>query len=214
MKKITALIMVGIFLLCFGLQAFAVSENGETVYQMELSDGTVVEYYLDEHLSPYQMNDGQKVYLALPLEHLKITDPALVAELDASIGNTVTRGVPTDTYSLGTNRYNVHLDFRNDKSFVTPIFQYVGSNPFLKVKASNIDKAPFAGKEFNVCYMYYQSADDTWFQACYYGVDCSDSDGLAIQHFPDIRPYGRFVISKSSNIYSADFSIFTSPYAH
>lgn len=44
-------------------------------------DGTVFEYYLDENGYPFQMESGEKIFLLIPLEHLKITNEKELAEL-------------------------------------------------------------------------------------------------------------------------------------
>lgn len=44
-------------------------------------DGTVFEYYLDENGYPFQIEFGEKIFLLLPLEHLKITNEKELAEL-------------------------------------------------------------------------------------------------------------------------------------
>lgn len=44
-------------------------------------DGTVFEYYLDENGYPFQMESGEKIFLLIPLEHLKITDEKELEEL-------------------------------------------------------------------------------------------------------------------------------------
>ncbi len=72
MKKIISLIMILVIISLSGVSALALEEK--QMYEFVYPDGKTVNYYLDENQMPYVLVDGEVVYIALPLEHLRVTD--------------------------------------------------------------------------------------------------------------------------------------------
>lgn len=50
--------------------------NDGELYTYTYSDGTVVEYYMDEDGHPYNYKDGEKIFISLPLDQFVVTGEA------------------------------------------------------------------------------------------------------------------------------------------
>jgi hypothetical protein len=123
-------------------------EAAEAPLQFTASDGTVYDYYLDDAGNPYTIINEEVVYVALPLEHLKVTDPEKIEGLNASITSTQARGLPTNYYDisqggaevLNSPVYTATVDFDVTPTFTTSVLKVNRQHAAFRFKTSDIEK--------------------------------------------------------------------------
>ncbi len=194
-------------------------DTADSMYEYVDIDGSVIEYYLDEEGNPYHYVNDEKIYLALPLEHLRVTDPEKIEELNQILADTMSRAVPTSYVDLSTgaatlasNKYTASVSFANATSFTTQVLKFHSQHKTIRIETSDIVKENiFAGKKVTIVYHYYDLIFDEWSEQKYTSKDCSDIGGFGIQYVGSTSPYARFDIEKSSAIESFTLKIWTTP---
>jgi hypothetical protein len=214
MKKIISSILIAILLMSVAIiPGYSFDEQ----YVYVAPDGEKIYYYLDENLNPYNYIGDDKVYLALPLEHLRVTDPAILAELNSSIETASVNSVPSTYYDISTGgastaspHYTKSVSFESASSFTTPVLKLNTSHTTMRVKASNIVKKNiFAGKKFDVTHYYYSVTDDSWFNQADTGIDLSST--YPILYTPDVYNFSKIKITKNSAIKTFTLDVWTTP---
>ncbi len=196
----------------------AMSPEGE-LYQYVDIDGSIIEYYLDEAGNPYQYYNGEKLYLALPLEHLQVTDPAKIAELNQIFEMSVAREVPTDYRDLSTGSaafasdiYSSYVTFENTNIFTSSVLKFHSQHSTIRIQATNIKKENiFASTNVNIIYYYYDIVLDRWSSATYSDKEVGDTGGFGIRYVASTCPYAQFQLTKSSALKSFNINIWTTP---
>ena len=214
MKKIISSILIAILLMSVAIiPGYSFDEQ----YVYVAPDGEKIYYYLDENLNPYNYIGEDKVYLALPLEHLRVTDPAILAELNSSIETASVNSVPSTYYDISTGgtstaspHYTKSVSFESVSSFTTPVLKLNTSHTTMRVRASNIVKKNiFAGKKFDVTHYYYDSINDAWDSQTHNDQELAST--LAFYHYPNINNYGKVKVSKNSAIKTFTLDVWTTP---
>lgn len=100
-RRIVAFILMAMMVMEIPLPVYAETEN--KVLQHIDVEGKTYDYYLDDVGNPYMIIDGEKMYVALPLAHLRVTDPQKIEELNSAVSeSTMTRAVPTKYYDISS----------------------------------------------------------------------------------------------------------------
>lgn len=189
------------------------AETDVATQQYVAPDGSVYAYYLDEAGNPYTIIDSEKVYLALPLEHLRVTDQQKVEELSQAIwGGSLGRTIPTTYYDISDNDstqkinssvYSANVDFSQTPTFTTSVLKVNRQHAEIRFKTSDIKKETiFTGSKVNFTYFYYDIVEDIWYSQDFTDIDCTGPTGVGMIFSPTITQYLQFSISKSSKIKS------------
>lgn len=221
MKKIISLLLVCVMLSMSGVSAFALEEK--QMYEFEFPDGKKVNYYLDENQMPYRLIDGEVVYVALPLEHLKVTEPLKIAKLNAGQAESQSeksgnQGAPTYYFDLSTGpasrnsiSYTQPISFLNVTSMSTMNLKFHPQHQSIRIKTTNLVKEHFwSGVKIDFTYYYYYESNKEWCYLNFTNINCTIADGFGFQHQPNIHTFGRFDIIKNSGLQSFDVEIWTS----
>lgn len=205
---------------CLAAPIFAADERMPNVF--EFPDGRTVEYYLDDSMNPYDMINGEKIYLVLPLEHMIVTDPEILSQLNKEIPEDIQTlesmfamsayAEPTNYVDLtgGTsaisNKYSQIMYLHDSSLFETPVFKFNRSHTRLIYQTGSM--SPASLKRINLIVYLYDMYADNWSAVMYDNIDCTGVGGR-FQFSPSITPYGRFMIGKADNITSCSYTVYT-----
>lgn len=212
MKKFLACLLS--FCVIFGttIPAFATdSEKEPNIYTYP--NGEQVKYYLDENEMPYTIENGEKVYLALALPHLKIIDESIIMSSNSIFSNDNSRAVPTNTYNLtggNNNKSNVYaafIDFTTFEGFTTPTFKYNNNHHAMRIRMSDVEKPLFGSNAVSFVYRYYY--ENAWYQTIIEDVVCTGASGYGFQIDCSTYPYGYVVFLIPDDIESCTVNIWT-----
>lgn len=178
-------------------------------YTYVYSDGRVQEYYLDEGYNPYFVStSGEKVWLALPLPHLEITNEKLASIVTRSSVPTP-RWAPASYYDLGASVYSVNWDFSGENILQPPTFKLKQNDPSIVVKTSNFGF--LAPRKHFVAYTWYDEITGTTRAGMLrgndgLGMDCSTGIGARIQGFTNER-YIALTIGRANEVTTCTVTI-------
>lgn len=219
-KQISILLLF-CMVICLTMNITTFAEGMEEPRQYVDANENVIEYYVDDEMHPYIMEEGEKKYILLPLEEFKVSDSKIIEELNqirrgALMG---TRSIPTNFVDLSTgeaelasNEYRMDISFENEVLVQTSVLKYNTAHSVLRIKTTNIEKESiFAGNTISFTIYYYYEAFDEWYADVYNGVDCTAALGQGFAFTPSTYTYGRFVIRKDSAIKSLTVNIWTTP---
>ena len=222
LKRIITVFMVAITL-CTVCAPIAGAKYYEAPYTYVFEDGTTVEYNFDLDGNSYGFINGEKVDLLLPLECYKVTDPELLAELNADLetitnsGSSMARVAPPTNYYNFTvssstslrsaNTYTQSINYDNisndvSTSFLNPYIQH--NNIVLKttnIKTKNLS----LNKKINYSFWYYDVTSESWYVKTFTKNCTAGVPHGYIKNYDFVR----FTFIKSSNIKSFNANIWT-----
>lgn len=215
MKRIMSLAMAALVVFLLAVNVFATSAADGEQYVFVASDGTTIHYYLDVQLNPYHYKNGEKVYLALGLSHLEVTDAEKIEELNRSISAN-TRAVPANYYDLSAGaadkdspHYIQRMTFNGGTQLIgISTLKYNVHHAVVRCQTKNISKGLFSGTSINLIYYFYSVLEDRWYSMTYIDIDCRKP--YSMEHVPNTYPYGRFEVNQRDNIKYFDFDVWTS----
>ena len=208
--------MAFVLLLAFPINAFAVSTQKESK-KFSYSDGySDYEYYLDETGKPYIEENGQRVYLLLPLNQFEVTDEAELVALNTF--NPDNRAAPTnyidlrdtvpETGNLQSISYQTFVNLDKYASVTTNVLRVNASLSRLRIKTLNMDKSLLSGKKVKIKLYFYSYIEDKWYTSTY--EDDYTGAGKNYAFSPSVTPYIKANVSKSSSgVKSFDLVMFT-----
>lgn len=215
-KSIVSLLCASI--LTIGVSSPVHAETMETASQFTAIDGTVYDYFLDEVGNPYIIINDEVTYVALPLDHLKVTDSEKIAELNECILPVQTRSLPTNYYDISEGDaevinspvYTASVDFDATTTFTTRVLKVNRRHVQFRFKTSNIKKENIlTGSKVNFTVYFYDVVAEEWFAETYNEVNCTSTNGVGIVFSPTVTEYLQFDVSKSSKIKSLTLEIWT-----
>lgn len=221
MKRILSLFMALILFLMLTFPSFAAMSSTGQGNVFSFPDGTSITYYLDEANNPYRIINGQKVYVALALEHLEVTDPILLAELNNKIASCtdLNQIQPLSSESVFdmsdcgpkefSREYSVHANLSNTEFFETSTLIYNGHHTGLKINTDSHSPV-WATNKISFIYYFYHEVYNRWYSLSFIGQNCSY--GYTFQHSPSVYPKGYFKILAYDNLQSCTIRIKTGPY--
>lgn len=183
----------------------------DLTYYVYNNGETEIHYLLDERMQPYYEANGEHIYLALPLEHLKVTDENLLAELNHSMHITMARNTlayePAEYHDLAIESFERTM-YLSDNYTYTGILKMDITKPIVRIKTSNeVKNNLLTGKKISYIIAYYSVVDETWFKYTVEDVNCSNDSGSPFDlQSGQLYPYIYYGIKKSSNLYSATIS--------
>jgi len=190
--------------------------NNDASYLFE-NESYSMKYYLDEEGNPYIVNDNEILYVFLPLEENRVTDPDELARLNM-LFDQQRDNPPTNYYDMSTGSptnnsitYSiVGANFAAGNVWSTYL-KYNTAHATLRIKTSNHNKKHFySSVKIDFTAYYYDVIDQSWFSTTYSNKDCSGPNGFGILVPFSIDQYGQFCFS-SDNLNSADINVWTSP---
>jgi len=218
MKKVISIFMVCIILLSLPLVSYGENYREQRTY---VDDGQIITYYVDNENIPYQIVDGQKMYIVLPLAEYEVKDEAVICELNSNLPNkqeVATYSAPANYYDLSTGEatansiaYTANATLNGD-FFTTSVFKFHRSHVAVVVKTSSHKPLLCSDKNINIMYYYYREATDSWYVYSFMDKSCSGT-GFRFMHSPSIAPYGQLKILAHSTLTSCKLEVFTTPYA-
>lgn len=193
----------------------------DLIYVYEDEYGNEINYLMDENGTPYNYIDGELVYFALPLEHLKVTDENLICQLNEGLvlEDFINRAVPTQYVDLSTESgltsspvYTKNISFASGNVHGLDYLKFNTQHAQVRFKTTNIVKESiFAGNDITFYFYYYSEILDEWYSTSMTDVNCTSVNGVGIQFSPSAHPYGKFTVVKSSNWESVTVNIWTLP---
>lgn len=218
-KLIEMFALILVFVSIFNLKAYAL-ENDEQAYIFYGTGNYKVEYYVDNDGHTYVDENGEKLYILLPLEEFRVTDQEKIQQLEAlrNLNNTQ-RAVPSSYVDLSTGAasvsspaYAADVSFEDEEEFTTAILKYNIYHSTLRIKVTDIVKNSFfAGNKISYNIYYYYEAFDEWYVDSYTDVNCTGINGVGYVFTPSTMNYGMFDIYKSSDLKSFTVNIWTTP---
>lgn len=168
-------------------------------------------YLLDEKMQPYYEADGERIYLALPLEHLRVTDEEFLAKLNRGMQNAMAINpltyVPGDYHDLAVEPFERTM-YLSDNYTYTGILKMDPTKKVIRMKTSDeIKNHLFTGKKITYLVAYYSLVDESWHKQTVEDIDCSNDVGTSLDVVSgQLSPYVYFGVKKSSDLYSAKVS--------
>ena len=134
---------------------------------------------LDSSLNPYIYDDGEKVHIALALDHLEVTDSTILADLNSDlelvkkVGNQA-RALPTNFEDLSTGdvssnspEYTQNISWGSSESIMTRILKFEAQHTYVRVKSTDLDKVEwYSSDNISFTYFYYYELQDVWYSQC------------------------------------------------
>lgn len=177
-------------------------------------------YDFDENRNPYIIKNSEVLYLALPLEHLQVTDEQVIEKLNETFHRAeLSRAIPGSYYDISDNDstekinssiYSASVNFDQTATFTTSVLKVNRQHATVRFKTSDIKKENiFAGTKVNFTFYYYDIVEDKWYQQVYSEKDCTGTTGFGIIFSPTITQYLKFDVSKASKIKSLKLEVWT-----
>ena len=191
MKKTLSIILSIVFVFALPLQTFALIDEA---YTYTLEDGTIINYYLDEDGLPYIIENGEEIYIFLPLPQFKITDEEVLSELNAEIQNInndlMVRAVPTNYFELTVDSdvptksiaYSKRYSFANHTTHVMPIFKMNGHHAKIRFRTDDLEKPLLGSRKVSFVVQLYSVAEDDWYNFQYFDKVCTGTTGVAQEY--------------------------------
>lgn len=224
MKKFMSIILA-----CFAIIntlspcAFAATLGPEYTYRD--GDKEIV-YYLDEEGFPYNYSNGEKTYLLLPLDSLKITDEKELAELNKAINDSynynctndgMLRAVPTSYYDLTTlpkeqnsRKYTQFMTFEASTSITTQTMKVHTEHSKIRVQTLNLDKPHWYDNKKVIVYInYYDETLQGWYALHQSDkIDCTHEAGYPFIKLSTVN-FIKVNMRKADNIVWFDLNVWT-----
>lgn len=209
MKKTISILLVSIFL----LSSIPLYASAAEVNTYILPSGETINYYLDDNMNPYYYVNGQKRYLAIDLEHLRVTDPEILKELNALLSatkNPLQRSVnfsyidlTIGASSTSSPKYSKNINF-NGATYVTSAFLKFPANlETVRIKTTNLVKTNwYSNKKISFSYFYYNEHNDEWLSLYFKEKLCTASAGYDFGVMLSVCQYGYFYFWNDGNLTS------------
>lgn len=168
-------------------------------------------YLMDEKMQPYYEANGERIYLALPLEHLRVTDEEFLAELNRGMQTAMAINplayVPGDYHDLAVETFERTM-YLSDNYTYTGILKMDPTKRVIIMKTSEeIKNHLFTGKKISYIVAYYSVVDESWHKQTVEDINCSNDVGVSLNVVSgQLSPYVYFGVKKSSDLYSAKVS--------
>lgn len=184
----------------------SVNQSQSYVYER---DDEIIEYYLDENNMPYVIREGSKMPVALPLEHLKVTEAETLAQLSAKMLNSGTRAfTPNAYYDMTNGGTYTETMYLTDSYQNTSYIRINQSHPVIRIRTENeVKNTIFTGKKISYVVYYYCEGLDSWYSYTVNDCNVSTAVGGALDIGRAIYSYVYYGVKKSSDLYSADVCI-------
>jgi len=196
-------------------------ENGEA-FQYVSPDGLVIRYYLDGD-NPYHYENGEKVYLLLPLPHLQVLDSAAISQLNQAVQSGENGGAnfatpyatPTGYFDLSncpnnqnSIEYVKYMYFNKGSDLIaTQVLKYNMSHAYICFQTRDIDKEFLSGSNINFVYYFYNYLEDRWYSESYF--DCDGRKITKLDNALNTFPYGQFKVNQRDRMISCNFTVWT-----
>ena len=201
MKKTLSIMLSIVFAFALPLQTFALVEEA---YSYTLEDGTVINYYLDEDGLPYIIEDGEKIYIGLPLPQFEVTDEKVLNDLNAEIQNInndmVARAAPTNYFDLTVSSipsksraFSQGYSFANHTTHVTPVFKMNGNHKTIRFRTDDLEKPLLGSKKVSFIIQIYSTTEDTWYAYTYTDQLCTGSTGFGFGYLSPFN-YAKYTL--------------------
>lgn len=220
MKKFISVVLAFFLLSTFTLPcfaAYAANDDGE-LYTYVDADGKSYDYYLDEDGNAYNYVDGEKIYMLLPLSQYRITDEALLAELNKEF-SVMTRDMsmpePKEYFDISnigneitSSAYVKDVSFDNFQTFTTPWIKISPHHTIIHFRTTNIKKPLFGSKKVYVVVRLYHIDEGYWTQNIYKKIDCSSKLGYKFLYLTQHR-YCQFALGIPEDVTGYTANIWT-----
>ncbi|MBE5929802.1 MAG: hypothetical protein E7268_01925 [Lachnospiraceae bacterium] len=209
LKRIVALCFVCLFSIMSTATSVYAAEDcqKEKEYHVFKYGDREIQYLLDEKMQPYYESNGERINLALPLEHLKVTDEALLAKLNSKMQNEMTREtnnyVPSNYHDLGVQPYEETMSLSENYTD-TDILKVHPTKGIIRIRTSEEDRKFLKfGRKISYILYYYSPDADFWYDYEVNEINCSNDTGSPFNLVSaQIYPYVYYDI-KSDDLSSA-----------
>lgn len=224
-KIISLIIAIIIFINSSPIISFA--ETYERTYVYKTKNNFNIEYHLDKDGLPYRYEKGERVYLLLPLDSLRITDENELIELneaikesnerDNDIYKNLIKSPPTSYYNLTiypstqpSNIYTQFMTFEANSQVSTGIMKVHKNHGAIRVETANLGKPHwYDNKKVIVNIKYYDSGQDGWFDLHISGkIFCTNIDGYPFTKVSTVE-FIKIIMKKADNIVWFDLNVWT-----
>lgn len=231
MKKSIGYIIISI---CFAFSLFTGSYETASAASEEISrtltDREVNEYFFDHDGNPYIIENGEILYVALPLDHLRVTNKSTLMMLDkyledisktsSQIHDTILRAYPSrnNYYDISSGGYNVanspvytkHMDFDMNTTCATSVLKVNKYHSAFRFKVDNVvKKSWFVIPKISFTVYYFDPIERAWFEETYNNKSCTGDAGFGVAFSPSYTEYLYFEVTPASAIRSINANIWT-----
>ena len=217
MKKVykTIVICVSIFAIIINNMIF-VSAHGP-LYEYSEEGGETIYYFIDDNGHPYCMENGKKIYLALPLSQFRITDTKLLTELNEIVDSeTQTRAAPTYYYELAlkedeteaSHSFIQYYSFENQASHTTTFLKMSSKHSKIVFRTKNVEVGFLENDNVDFTYRFYNSYLNVWSEVTYTDEDCTSIFGCRIGYLTTTT-FSQFVLYEPEDFKSYTAVIWT-----
>ncbi len=151
-RFISGFMCVVLILSAFQISVYATDSQASYVDY----SGNVVYYYLDRNNQKYVIENGKKIYIAVPVSTEKVTNEKELEALKSSIDKPINTGAEI-------NAVNILFSKTISLSYTTNVLTI--SQPYLYLKCSNL--SPSGAKRGFSYYVFYSPDNSTWFRELY-----------------------------------------------
>lgn len=209
LKRVVALCFVCLFSFMSTATSVYAAEDfqKEKEYYVYKYGDREIKYLLDENMQPYYESNGERINLALPLEHLKVTDEALLAKLNSKMQNEMTREtnnyVPSNYHDLGVQPYEETMSLSENYTD-TDILKMHPTKGVLRIRTSEEERKFLKfGRKISYILYYYSPDTNTWNTYTVNNINCSNDTGSPLDLISaQIYPYVYYDV-KSDDLSSA-----------
>lgn len=188
-------------------------------YEYKYADGTVQKYYLDEGYNPYYVaENGEQVFLALPLIHTTITNEELLEAIHQGIPQNlglvdvgdrdISLLAPPTNYHDLTNKYTATYNFSGDQLYY-PMFKVPSNYPTIRITTSSY--VPATQKKLFIIYTIYDTLTGSAVASGMFrgsdgtGVDCTL--GLNISGITTASRFIGLSVGRAGSMTSCKFEV-------
>lgn len=216
-RKLHAFFLIFIFCVNSIVGATKTVYGADTTEKLSLpfvyvNGNEVIEYFLDENDMPYVIREGNKMPIALPLEHLRVTEEVVLSQLNTMTQSTSSRAfTPSSYFDMTNGGTYTETMYLSDAYQNTSYIRINQSHPVIRICTKNeVKNTIFTGKKISYVVYYYCEGLDAWYNYTVNDCNVSTAYGGALDIGRGIYSYIYYSVKKSSDLYSADICIWQS----
>jgi hypothetical protein len=232
MKKKTAIFLALLMMLPL-LTGF--TSVPPTALEFVLPCGEAIEYFLDREGKPYRYERGERIFMLLPTEHNRVTDPEVLAmlnarafgsvdhnELSQGVGYSSTSSAPPTVYydldSGGPAHVNSHVySAWMPLMGFTDILKLNRQHSAIALRTTNMSKGGplggiFTGNRVDLQYFLYWDLTNSWHVEWKYNINATITNGYRLGLLPSMNSFVMIVIHPNDDILSLTANVWTTWY--
>lgn len=154
MKKVIATLISAILIVSSFLSFNVFAKTSDSQFSYVGGDGTVVNYFKDDNGDAYVIENGEKIYIAVPVSTEKVTNNAELFYLNTSSKAKISS---SSTFALSKLPYEKHMDFSIKPNYTDVLYI---TAPYFHIKCSDLN--PSGAKRGFSYYVWFSPDNSSW----------------------------------------------------